>query len=156
MKKYTIEKKYYHDNSIDVYTDRTEWEKAIDQESNRENTRGTGDTMTIAIYEAPEDSNVEKGESWTITGEKFKKQNVNYARIPENWELVEEQQVGYWHIQEVWARQDGDYLTYLCQIDDEPEPDAGKIVRAWMDDSEIYTTEEEAMSNNNPSQYLTI
>lgn len=152
MKKiYTISRQSYDDISTDIYTDRAEWEKAIDTASEQEYTQGKGRGIDVSIYEIPDDTQVSISSDRGWTGKEYRGRRVyaNHDKIiitktDENGDEVEEeidapvetQKINYW---------------YISQIEAEDDENNGK----WASDrGEIYDTEEEGRELEKPSQYL--
>ena len=134
MKIYTIERKCYDSMTIDRFTERKEWEDALDSYAASQG-RGRRESFTVSIYEAKIDS------------------------IPKDWELIDSQEVSFWQGAHIWAEKDKNgFLGYSGDYNNRmPEPDeGGEIVEAWQTDDEIYLSEDEMNDGEAPSNYLYI
>lgn len=151
MEIFTIEKKFYDSSTIKTYSTREEWIEKIDSESCEQATAGSGETMTVAIYEAPNDE--VNHWSGTVYHPASRDRHAEIDSIPEDWEMIESQEIYYWSVREIWASKDSNTLTYEAERHEE-QPEG--TILAYYDGNEIYETEEEAIESNNPSQYLYI
>jgi hypothetical protein len=156
MKIYTIERKCYDSMTIDRFTERKEWEDALDSYAASQG-RGRGESFTVAIYEAKND----EIKNWTgvVWHPASRDRHASIDSIPKDWELIDSQEVSFWQGAHIWAEKDKNgFLGYSGDYDDGmPEPDeGGEIVEAWQTDDEIYLSEDEMNDGEAPSNYLYI
>lgn len=130
------ERTYSNWDKISTYINRSEWLDSINTIAKRETRE---ENFEIAIYEIPENSEteIETGSSYDYRWEKHKKVNVNYALIPEDWELIWEEKVSYYKI---------------YQIDDIEDENNWKRTDWELN----YDTEEEAIDICSPAQYISL
>lgn len=155
MKKiYTISSCNFENKKFYFFENRKDWEKKISSMSYQEDGRGGG--ITVAIYEVPNNAYIyiENNRGWT--GKEYHGRRI-YADNPTLMMTTGEMdEDGDEIAEEVGSPIDQETVDYWCvrKIEDAEDDSHGKYIATDWDD--IYDTEEEALTNNDPVQYLTI